>query len=234
MTDDERLLHGFLDHDLSPDDRVAFLVRLGRDSDLRERLIALEELARDAGHLPRAAVPEGFVGRVMTAIAHTPAASADAPVPAGLWRRATDALMAPWRVRWNLASAMGVCALLAITAVGAARWSSAPLGSNESSHAGEAADPQVLVRLIVVQPGARIVQVAGDFNGWDPADTPLEPMANGAWTVTIPLEPGRYEYMFVVDGDRWVADPFALERRDDGFGSENAVLDVRPLAVGSS
>jgi 1,4-alpha-glucan branching enzyme len=72
------------------------------------------------------------------------------------------------------------------------------------------------------------VALAGDFNGWDPIRTPLEQTSSGAWTVTIPLEPGRYEYMFVVDGKEWIADPFAVEQSDDGFGSRNAVLDVRP------
>jgi 1,4-alpha-glucan branching enzyme len=86
----------------------------------------------------------------------------------------------------------------------------------------------VLVRLVVVQPGARVVQAAGDFNGWNPSRTPLEQTADGAWTVTLPLEPGRYEYQFVVDGERWIGDPFAVEQSNDGFGSRNAVLDVRP------
>jgi 1,4-alpha-glucan branching enzyme len=89
----------------------------------------------------------------------------------------------------------------------------------------------VLVRLVVVHPGARTVQAAGDFNGWNPQATPLEPVSNGAWTVTIPLEPGRYEYQFVVDGEQWMADPFAVEQSDDGFGSRNAVLDVRPAGA---
>ena len=79
-----------------------------------------------------------------------------------------------------------------------------------------------------MHPKARTVQAAGDFNGWNPQATPLEPASNGAWTVTIALEPGRYEYQFVVDGDQWIADPFAVEQSEDGFGSRNAVLDVRP------
>jgi 1,4-alpha-glucan branching enzyme len=86
----------------------------------------------------------------------------------------------------------------------------------------------VLVRLVVLQPSARTVQVAGDFNGWNPAHTSLEQISDGAWAVTIPLKPGRYEYMFVVDGKQWVVDPFAAEQNEDGFGSRNAVLDVRP------
>jgi 1,4-alpha-glucan branching enzyme len=92
-----------------------------------------------------------------------------------------------------------------------------------------AASPSAtLVRLVIMQPGAKTVQVAGDFNGWNPERTSLEQISDGAWAVTIPLKPGRYAYMFVVDGKQWVADPFAAEQKDDGFGSRNAVLDVRP------
>ena len=83
-----------------------------------------------------------------------------------------------------------------------------------------------------MQPGARSVQIAGDFNGWNPGRTSLEEVSDGAWAVTIPLPPGRYEYMFVVDGQAWISDPFAAEHNDDGFGSQNAVLDVRPPAEG--
>jgi 1,4-alpha-glucan branching enzyme len=101
-------------------------------------------------------------------------------------------------------------------------------GSAVESPAVTSAGTQVLVRLVVVHPGARMVHAAGDFNGWNPAQTPLEELPNGAWAVTIPLQPGRYEYMFVVNGDQWIADPFAAEESDDGFGSRNAVLDVRP------
>jgi hypothetical protein len=36
--------------------------------------------------------------------------------------------------------------------------------------------------------------------------------------------------MFVVDGRQWIADPFAAEQSDDGFGSRNAVLEVTPPA----
>jgi hypothetical protein len=32
--------------------------------------------------------------------------------------------------------------------------------------------------------------------------------------------------MFVIDGKQWIADPFAVDGAGDGFGSQNAVLDV--------
>jgi hypothetical protein len=32
--------------------------------------------------------------------------------------------------------------------------------------------------------------------------------------------------MFVIDGKQWIADPLAAEAETDGFGAQNAVLDV--------
>ena len=79
---------------------------------------------------------------------------------------------------------------------------------------------------MLLQPDARSVSVVGDFNGWNPAKTKLERTDGGMWTVTLPLKPGRYEYMFVIDGKQWIADPLASEEATDGFGAQNAVLDV--------
>ena len=84
----------------------------------------------------------------------------------------------------------------------------------------------MFVRLVLLQPGAQSVAVAGDFNGWNPGQTKLERSEGGMWTATIPLKPGRYQYMFVIDGKQWIADPLAGEASGDGFGAENAVLDV--------
>jgi hypothetical protein len=152
-----------------------------------------------------------------------PAASA----PVGVWRRVIDLFRAPLEFRLSLAGAVASLILLVgAGALGSALLRRPPLSSDPVRTAATAST--VHVRLVVVQPGARIVHVAGDFNGWDPARTPLEPAAGGAWTVTLPLKPGRYEYQFVVDGTEWIADPLAPEQNDDGFGSQNAVLDVRP------
>jgi 1,4-alpha-glucan branching enzyme len=98
--------------------------------------------------------------------------------------------------------------------------------SAQTIAAGTTQEPTVLVRLVLLQPGARSVSVAGDFNGWDPAQTKLERSDGGVWTATIPLKPGRYQYMFVIDGKQWIADPLAAEEATDGFGAQNAVLDV--------
>ncbi|MCM3880993.1 MAG: hypothetical protein ND807_12865 [Vicinamibacterales bacterium] len=228
MNDSEQLVQRFLDQELSAEERVRFISRLGRDEALRQRTLELEQLLLGVDQLPRPVVPDDFVARVMQRTASPQAA---APKPATSWRSLADALWTPRTFRWNLASAGAtVClALLVLGTVVIERSTPAP-GRPATSPAPVAAT--VLVRLVVLQPNARTVQVAGDFNGWSPERTALEQISGGAWAVTIPLKPGRYEYMFVVDGKEWIADPFATEQNDDGFGSRNAVLDVR-AAVGA-
>jgi hypothetical protein len=71
------------------------------------------------------------------------------------------------------------------------------------------------------------VAIAGDFNNWDPQVNILEdPEGDGIWTGTLKLEPGRYEYMFVMDGEKWFPDPNALRYVKDGFGNKNAILEI--------
>ncbi len=74
---------------------------------------------------------------------------------------------------------------------------------------------------------AHIVAIAGDFNGWNPQANILEdPEGDGIWTGTLNLKPGRYEYMFVLDGEKWFPDPNALRYVKDGFGNRNAILEI--------
>jgi len=73
-------------------------------------------------------------------------------------------------------------------------------------------------------PGRRAA-VAGSWNGWDPAATPMTDAGEGRYAVTVTLAPGRYTYKFVVDGE-WRPDPAAPASEPDGFGGENSVLEV--------
>ncbi len=214
----EQLIQRFIDNELSGAERVQLLTRLGHDEALRDRLIELEQLAAGARRLPRPAVPADFVTRVMARTTPTPSVG----------QRLQGMLWTPRAFHWNLAGALGTVGVILLVAGAATLGRSGQSALVPTPTATTASAPTpVLVRLVILQPGAQTVGVAGDFNGWDPVQTPLEPTASGAWTVTLPLEPGRYEYMFVVDGTQWIADPFAVEQHDDGFGSRNAVLDVR-------
>jgi 1,4-alpha-glucan branching enzyme len=87
-----------------------------------------------------------------------------------------------------------------------------------------AATSAVTVRFVLFAPDAKQVGVAGTFNQWDAAATPLVRTGSaGLWTATLNLPAGQHQYAFVVDGARWVPDPGA-PAVDDGFGRRNSVL----------
>jgi 1,4-alpha-glucan branching enzyme len=70
------------------------------------------------------------------------------------------------------------------------------------------------------------VALAGEFNAWNTTADPLKKQADGSWTLTKKLEPGRYMYKLVLDGTTWKEDPAAKETADDGYGGKNSVVVV--------
>jgi len=78
-----------------------------------------------------------------------------------------------------------------------------------------------------VDPSAQSVAIAGEFNQWSATANPLQKDSSGAWTTTIPLKPGKYQYKFVVDGN-WKADALNPDGTDDGYGGKNSVRTVGP------
>lgn len=74
-------------------------------------------------------------------------------------------------------------------------------------------------------PAAEEVSLVGSFNDWDVGATPLRSSRDGEWRAEVKLAPGRYEYLFVVDG-KWVPDPNAGQTTPNPFGGVNSVLVV--------
>jgi len=128
-----------------------------------------------------------------------------------LWRR----LVAPREVRlrvrpWTLVPALAMAAALVVL-----------LSRPEPTPAAA-----VVVRFVLFAPDAQQVALAGTFNQWDQAATPLVRTGTpGVWAATLTLPAGQHQYAFVVDGARWVADPGA-PAVDDGFGRRNSVLSL--------
>lgn len=85
----------------------------------------------------------------------------------------------------------------------------------------------VPVQFVLRHAHASTVALVGDFNGWAPDATPLERGADGTWSATLALAPGRHVYAFLVDGKVWMTDPRAQVARDLDFGRENSVLIVQ-------
>jgi Glycogen recognition site of AMP-activated protein kinase len=224
MNEQELLIHRFLDHDLTPEERVIFLQAVDHDPALRRRWLNLETVIAEASQLPRITPSARFLSELKAKVA---------PPSMSWWERMWTAVTAPRTLEWNLAgvvaaSCVAILAVVGLLTVMPERVVEVPVAtvSPQTIAAGMNQEPKVFVRLVLLQPGARSVSVAGDFNGWNPAQTPLERSDGGIWTTTIPLKPGRYQYMFVIDGKQWIADPLAGEEEIDGFGAHNAVLDV--------
>ncbi|MBU0677884.1 MAG: ankyrin repeat domain-containing protein [Verrucomicrobia bacterium] len=53
---------------------------------------------------------------------------------------------------------------------------------------------------------AENVSVAGEFNGWNTGDHPLQRSPDGVWRRDLTVVSGEYGYKFVVDGE-WLLDP---------------------------
>lgn len=72
---------------------------------------------------------------------------------------------------------------------------------------------------------AKSVCVAGDFNGWSKAAHCMTKTGE-SWSLDLKLAPGRYQYLFVIDGQVWRPDPGAFLNESNGFGGKNSVLIV--------
>lgn len=151
--------------------------------------------------------------RVMERIraAHAPPSRND---PA--WKSAFAWLWSPrsFTLQWRPAYA-GAFAILVI----AATMLVDPATNSDPTSARE-----VLVQFRLDAPQAHQVQLAGNFTSWK-TTVALKRSATGVWTVVLPLTPGVHSYAFVVDGNRWIADPMA-QSVSDGFGGTNSQVAV--------
>lgn len=88
-------------------------------------------------------------------------------------------------------------------------------------HAGKGA-----VTFVTLYPRAKTVLIAGDFNNWQPEQTPMEKVSEtGIWQAKIELPPGSYRYRYVVDG-QWQQDPYNEQVEPNPFGEYNSVVEV--------
>jgi 1,4-alpha-glucan branching enzyme len=81
------------------------------------------------------------------------------------------------------------------------------------------------VIFVASYPKAHIVQIAGDFNDWQPEKTQMKKANDGTWQVRIPLAKGIYHYRLVVDG-QWQQDPHNEASEPNPYGGMNSVIKV--------
>lgn len=135
------------------------------------------------------------------------------------WFARPRAVTVRLRPVWTLALAAGLATVLVL------QW---PPGGPTPGVA------QGIAKFVGHFPGAQSVEVVGSFNDWSRGRLHLsDKNHDGIWHAEAVLPAGQHEYMFVVDGERWVPDPLAGRYVDDGFGAgqQNSLLIVRPVST---
>jgi hypothetical protein len=141
----------------------------------------------------------------------------------------------PWAPAWwgtartlhvspiaGLAMAASLAAIVSLGTLGLTR---SRVAARPATVAQAVHDTVNVVRFVFVGP-AKTVSLVGDFNAWGARPVSLVPSgSNGAWTASVPLLSGRHEYAFIVDGQRWVADPFAPVSSDE-FNTASSIITV--------
>jgi 1,4-alpha-glucan branching enzyme len=89
---------------------------------------------------------------------------------------------------------------------------------------GKTAERQVVIAFRA--PEAKRVCLAGDFNQWDTESMRLRKSKDGTWKRKIRLQPGRYEYRLLADGD-WVHDVQGAEAVPNAYGTLNCVIHIK-------
>lgn len=76
------------------------------------------------------------------------------------------------------------------------------------------------------KPGARIISLVGDFNGWNPEHDLMKRGSDGIWRLEKRLSAGTYRYKFIVDGE-WLPDVYNPESASDSAGDICSIIKVQ-------
>ncbi len=205
-------IHAYLDGDLPR--HLLSLEDEGSLSTLEQDLIAVMGCIRS---LPPVDLRAGVMQRLPE------------PTPSPSWaERASAALREGWAWFWapraltlQLHPSLGMAAVAALLSFHSLGLFAAQ--RIEMPSAATAAEvPAIYVQFRLDAAQATSVSLAGSFSEWRPS-IELRESTPGVWTATVPLTPGVYDYLFLVDGVEWVPDTAAHVVEDD-FGSTNSRL----------
>jgi hypothetical protein len=71
------------------------------------------------------------------------------------------------------------------------------------------------------------VVLTGDFIKWAKKGKPMTYNSNtGNWFVVQKLDPGVYQYLFIINGTNWICDPMAIANVPDGTYGNVSVIEV--------
>jgi len=193
-------------------DRIALTPEERADADAIER--AVEETRAFVDGTP---VPD-LTATVMRRVRQTGA-------PQSRYRNMLNGIAASVWGRHNISFTFRPAYAIAIAVL---LWLALPTASLQPGRARNTStdSPKLLVQFRLQAADAMTVRLAGSFSNWQ-SQYDLHQTSPGIWSITLPLPLGVYDYAFVIDGQRWVADPYA-QAVDDGFGGTNSRIAILP------
>jgi anti-sigma factor RsiW len=210
---DKEIIHRLLDGNLGPDEKKVLMDQVMADPVLKEEFDSLVRVVRAVETSKRMTASPFFTAEVIRRLP---------PKKVTMGRRIQDFMLKGRVLKWNMATAFAAAVLLALIFTHIVRTRNARVETARMQQ-----EQVVTVTMNLLAPKAHHVAVAGTFNKWKTDANVLTKQENGVWTISIPLKPGEYSYMFIVDGKAWVTDPNAESYSDDGFGNKNAVMRVK-------
>jgi AMP-activated protein kinase-like protein len=193
-------------------DRIALTPDERADADALER--AIEQTRAFVDGRPAPDLIDGVMRRVHQL---EPAQRPNRP---SAFVRLMSGLWAAREVTFQFRAAYGIAAAAAAVALAIAIPGRQPVAMRIEE------GPKLLVQFRLQADQASNVKLAGSFTQWQP-QYELHQTSPGIWAITLPLPLGVHDYAFVVDGQRWVADPYA-QAVDDGFGGTNSRIAILP------
>lgn len=229
----DELFHRFLDGELSKEDEKRALHMAAENDEMRDLLRFERTLFQTFSGEPDPdsfRVPENFSGDVMEILSAQEKLGEEEFLPlteriASWWRevlKPRPVVVHPAYVTALLLLSFGFGYILQ----NQQRQADTALTEVESSvQQVSETEGEIWIRFVYFDDEAEKVEIAGDFSDWEPVQLEREWIEDKqVWTGLIPLSRGEHRYMFVKDGEEWVADPLASIQRNDGFGNKNSVL----------
>lgn len=223
--DYRNLIFDLLDGEISPEERLLLEKECHENPELAKEKESMEKVIAFFKNSRRFNAPSGFTERVMERIKKRPIPFKQRIVE---WIRSDLEIHMNWAWKWAMVS------ILVFSILGVAGWQYFRLQRLHSEietlerRFSELEKQPIPMRFVFYNPSAKSVHLAGTFNDWRAGrEYQLANLGqNGIWSITLMLEPGVYEYMFLVDGKDWITDPAAMDFCPDGFGRKNSIVEV--------
>lgn len=229
--DNENLFRRYLDGELNEEEEIRALHMIADDKNMREMLQFERTLLQTYSNVQNPdsfSVPSNFTNSVMEKI------STEKVIKDSSQSSKTKRVFKLFEPKHVVVRPVYAAAAILLLSIGFGYFLNNSVqtttnlqtnGFENSTQVVSETESEIWIRFVYFAEDAERIEVAGDFNEWDPIPLNREFIGDQqVWTGLVPVTRGEHRYMFLKNGEEWLTDPLADIKRDDGFGNENAVL----------